>query len=166
VGLVDGGGVGGTAAGSGRREKAEGVYLRPGAKTDGVGVDEISGWVVGEDGASVSGCCTGGVADRAFGFGFRWIGGTGGMGSVAAPADWIEHVSWVELVSMSSSVSPQGCFIAFPVIALAASLASRLLFMSSKDDVKKPDLGGADVPEPTSSRASSQPFRNLRAAPY
>jgi hypothetical protein len=82
------------------------------------------------------------------------------MGGVAAPADCVEHVS------ISSSVSPEGCSIAFPVEALAASLASRLLFMSSKDDVKKPDLRGADVPEPTSSRASSQPFRNLRATSY
>jgi hypothetical protein len=78
------------AAGSGRREEAEGVYLRPGGKTEGVGVEQISGWVLDEDGASVSGCCIGGVAGRVFGFGLRWIGGAGGMGGVAAPADWVE----------------------------------------------------------------------------
>jgi hypothetical protein len=71
MGLVEGGGFGRMAADSGWSEEAEGVYLRPGGKTDGVGVDEISGWVVGEDGASVSGSCTGGVAGRVFGFALR-----------------------------------------------------------------------------------------------
>ena len=163
------GGVGGTAADwkdcAERGEAARGVCSIPAGKLEGpgVGVGVLIAWLVdwlaseggGGDPSLLDGDSVGLRLDSAM----EEVIGAGEVFSIDRVERSVEMaaISWLNHPGMSSVGA---------AVVLAASLASLLFFISSRDDAKKPDLRGADVPEPSSSCARSQPFLNLSAAKH